>query len=125
MSIKVNVTILGNLKHQFDLRTLESWKSKLFTVHVSDKIHALPDTRGPNWSYTDDQLAHLLNHNPDFAYTVGIINAPLEDNYYIRRLGDNKCVLSLYETGEILRLANISLENFVLRNIYEGSRLAG
>jgi hypothetical protein len=119
MTIRVNIAILGHLKHKVDLRKIERWKSNVFSVQVYESIQSLPNAKGENWSYTDIQLAQILNHNPEFDITVGLINAPLHLNYYIRRLGDNKCVLSLHETGDILRLANLSIENFILRNIYE------
>jgi hypothetical protein len=54
--------------------------------------------------------------NADFV--IAIVNVPLEDNWYSRRLGDGKIVFTFYEVKEILRSNNIPLENAVFRLLY-------
>lgn len=117
--IKVKLVTLGNLKYPVSFPNIENWKSEVFEAHHVDQIQVLPDTEGEDWSYTDAQLSGLIAADADYDFTIGIINAPLENNYYLRRLADNVGVLSLYETAEILRYSNLALESFIVRILYE------
>lgn len=117
--IKVKLVTLGNLKYPVDFRLIEKWKSKLFTAQHIDQIQALPNMDGEDWSYSDYLLSELVKPDTHYDLTVGIINASLEDNYYVRRVGEYTCVLSLDETATILRDANLTIENFIIRNLYE------
>lgn len=117
--IKIKLVTLGNLKYPVDFIFIESWKSDVFEAHHVDQIQALPNADGDNWAYSDAQLRNLIKPDKDYDFTIGIINAQLEYNYYIRRLGNNVGVLSLYETAEILRFSDLTLENFIVRNLYE------
>lgn len=116
---KIKLVTLGNLKYPVDFRSIEKWKSQVLEVHHIDQIQTLPDTDGDSWSYTDELLESIIQPDTEYDCTVGIINAPLEDNYYIRRLANSICILSLDETADILRDVNLSLENFIIRNLYE------
>ncbi|MCA1614153.1 MAG: hypothetical protein LC800_08400, partial [Acidobacteria bacterium] len=72
-----------------------------------------------HWAYSDNSLKRFIKPDPNFNITVGLINAPLEFNYYTRRLDNNICVLSLNETADILKLSNLNIESFILRIIYQ------
>jgi hypothetical protein len=52
------------------------------------------------------------------SFTVAIVNVPIEDNWFSRRLGDNEIVFTFYEIREVLAAENIPLENAVLRLLY-------
>jgi hypothetical protein len=117
--IKVKLVTLGNLKYPVNFSIVEKWKSKIFEAHHVDQIQALPNSNGEHWSYPDTQLSELLVSDSEYDFTIGIINARLEDNFYLRPLGNNVGVLSLYETAEILHYSNLTLENFIVRIIYE------
>jgi hypothetical protein len=117
--VSIHVVVLGNLKHAIDFQHIENWDSEVLSLKYADKIEALPDSDGEDWEYTDQQLSGLIAHDPQYDLTLAIINAKLEDNYYMRRLSDNIVVLSLYETSEILQYEHIAIEAFVIRNLYE------
>lgn len=117
--IKVKLVTLGNLKYPVDFSIVENWKSEIFEAHHVDQIQTLPDSDGDDWSYPDTQLSQLIAPDADFDFTIGIINARLEDNFYLRPLARNVGVLSLYETAEILHYSNLSLESFIVRTIYQ------
>jgi hypothetical protein len=116
--IRIKLVTLGNLKHRLDFRLIERWRSKVFKAEHVDQVQALPNTTGDSWSYPDTQLARIVAPDSQHDFTLAVINAPLQDNYYLRRLGNRTCVLSLYETAEILRQANLTVESFVIRNLY-------
>ena len=50
---------------------------------------------------------------------VALVSAPLDRNFYSRRLGKNVVVLSIHEMAHILNAGNFRIEHFLLRNIYQ------
>ena len=117
--IKISLVKLGNLKFPISIPRIEAWRSRLFVVEHTAEIGALPNAAGADWTYTDEQLRTLIAKNSQSDFTVGLINAPIQHNFYLRRLENNVCILSLYETGEILHYSNIDIEQFIVRNLYE------
>lgn len=118
--IKINLVLLGNLKYPIDVAILEAWKSKIVKIQHAASVGHLPDAGGDSWVYTDEQLTELLSvegNNSDC--TLGLINARLEGNYYLRRLGDRVAVLSLHEMAEIVRYSDFTIEQYILRTAYE------
>lgn len=117
--VKIKLVTLGNLKYPVDFSRIENWKSEIFEAHHVDQIQALPDADGKCSHYPDVQLLNLIKADAGYDFTIGIINAELKDNFYLRPLTENVGVLSLYETAEILQYSNLSLENFIIRIVYE------
>ena len=117
--LKISLVSLGSLKYPVDIAFLEGWKSQLVTIQHGASIGHLPNAEGSNWDYTRDQLSALIQADSDASFTLALINAPLEDNYYMRRLGGKVAVLSLFEMAEIVRFSDFTIENYILRNIYE------
>lgn len=121
--IRVKLVTLGNLKYPINFSIIEKWKSEIFEAHHVDQIQALPDSDGEGWSYPDAQLNTLISPDAGYDFTIGVINARLESNFYLRPIANNVGVLSLYETAEILHYSNLALESFIIRIIYEASAI--
>ncbi len=117
--IKINLVLLGNLKYPIDVVSLEAWKSEIVKIQHGASVGHLPDADGDDWEYTDEQLSELLSADNSSNFTLGLINTPLEGNYYLRRLSDRIAVLSLHEMAEIVRYSDFTIEQYVLRNAYE------
>lgn len=117
--IRIKLITLGNLKYPVDFKKIEGWHSNVFKAVHADEVQVIPNAEGTEWSYPDSQLAVLITPDKQYDFSIGIINAELQDNYYIRRLKNNVCIFSLYETAEILRYSNLTIENFIVRNLYE------
>lgn len=117
--IQVAVISVGSLKYPFDFQKLTTWQSKVVQISHGPSIEHLPNAQGPDWTYPDTQLSTLIHAVPTSSITVALVNAPLQDNYYLRRLNGNVAVLSLFEMAEIARAFHFTIECFVLRNIYE------
>jgi len=116
----VNLVSLGNLGYPVDFRFLQNWDSEIFTIRLGPSIAHLPNAEGKeDWSYPDNQLRTIVLPSRDADFTIALINQPLENNYYLRRVDDKVGVLSLFQMAEIIHGANFSLEAFILRNIYE------
>lgn len=116
---KINLVLLGNLKYPIDVVYLETWKSEIIKIQPGASVGHLPDAEGNNWEYTDEQLSVLLSPDSSSDFTLGLINTPLEGNYYLRRLSNRVAVLSLHEMAEIVRYSDFTIEQYILRNAYE------
>lgn len=117
--LKIHLKILGGLKFDLNIRKIQKWNSKLFRIDSVHRLTSLPDTESiDDWYYSDKQLKTIIGDTSAYKVVVAIINAPLEDDYYGRRIGDNVYVLSLYETGHIILKNNLGLEQFIIQNIY-------
>jgi glycosyltransferase involved in cell wall biosynthesis len=117
--LKIKLVTLGNLKYPINFASVEKWRSQVFTAKHVDIVQEIEDADIEHWAYSDNSLKGFIKPDPNFDITVGLINAPLEFNYYTRRLENNICVLSLHETADILKLSNLKIENFILRIIYQ------
>ncbi|MBY0454905.1 MAG: hypothetical protein K2Q11_08515 [Burkholderiaceae bacterium] len=117
--LKISIVSLGSLKYPINMTYLEGWKSRIINVSHGASIAHLPDADGSNWEYTREQLSGLIKDDGNYNFIIGLISAPLEHNYYMHRLGDKIAVLSLFEMAEIVRLYDFTIENYMLRNIYE------
>lgn len=117
--LKITIVSLGSLKYPVNMSYLEGWKSQIIKLSHGASVGHLPDAEGDNWEYTCDQLRSLVSADNNASFTVAIISAPLEDNYYMRRLGNKVAVLSLFEMAEVVRSSDFTIEDYILRNIYE------
>jgi hypothetical protein len=118
-TLSISIVSLGSLKYPIDMSYLEKWNSQLVKIQHGESIRHLPNAKGPNWEYTSKQLGELIQADDNASFTLGLISAGLEGNYYMRRLGNKVAVLSIFEMAEIVRYSDFSVENFILRNIYE------
>jgi hypothetical protein len=117
-SYRIDLVTVGTLRQSLDVSFLKSWSSALFEIRDAGGIAHAPNASGQGAVYTDDQLERLITPKPDSELTIAVINGPLEQNFYSRRLRGNLVVLSLYQIAEILSAADIRVENFILRAAY-------
>jgi hypothetical protein len=117
--VRISLVTLGSLKQPVDVPLLSHWRSKILTIEHGDSVVHLQNAEGDEWSYTDAQLERLLTPTAGAEITLGLINAPLEDNFYLRRLPRNVAVLSLHEMAEIVQYDNFSVDTFIVRIGYE------
>jgi len=118
--IGIKIIILGELRYQINEKYIVNWKSRLFKIEELGHRSFMENTDNSNWSYSDSIFEKMIEKKKTIdKITFFIINAPLEDNYYLRRIGKNACVLSLFEIAEILINNNLNIEPFIFRNIYE------
>lgn len=117
--VKVDIKILGGLKHELNLERIKKWQTSFFEINSISNINSLPNTTTLNdWYYSDKQLKSIIGNMDNSQVVFGLINHELEDNYYGRRIGTNCYILSLYETGEIVLNNDLKIEHFVIQNLY-------
>ncbi len=116
---KLTIATIGHMPAEFDKQKISNWKSGLFSVVGDIESYSLTeDSDGTDWEYTDSKLEKVLPSNFDGELLIAIINVPIEQNYYSRRLSDNRIVFTFHEVGEILNYSNIPLENVIYRLLY-------
>lgn len=118
---KANITVatVGHMPPDFDKQKILNWKSEVFTVVGDIHSYTLPtDSDGLNWQFTDNNLESVLPQQFSSDFLIAIVNVPLEDNWYSRRLKNNRVVFTAHEIKDILQFSNIPFENAIYRALY-------
>ena len=120
MSKKVSVRVvsLGDQRQPIDFSYLRAWSSELFEIVECSTVENQPDAAGGDWEYLDSQLESVVPTSTSCDLTLIIVAAPLEANYYVRRLSQNRAAVSLYEMSSILVSNNFKIESFLLQRVY-------
>lgn len=117
--LRVKIGVIGHLPQDFSVPDLLRHASHAFEfVQDVDTFHLNQDAQGVDWQYTDKQLSR---YNPDgehASFTLLLLTVKLEENWYVRRLSENRVLLTFFEVDHVLRLHDIPLQNLVLRVVY-------
>ena len=117
--VTIKVVTIGHMPSEFDLKKISSLKSREFTITPDIENYTINnDSDGDNWEFSDENLQSQLPAEFNEDFLIAIVNVPIEQNWYSRRLNDNKVVFSFYETKDILNFYNIPLENIIYRLLY-------
>lgn len=116
---KVTLATIGHMPRDFDRKKVKKWQSSVFELADEIESYSLPcDSDGPEWEFSDSALEMVLPDKFDGNFLIGIVNVPLQHNWYSRRLSNNRVVFSFHEIRYFLMSENIPLENIVLRALY-------
>jgi hypothetical protein len=120
--ITIKLIFLGNIKNYINLKKIVKWKSKIIKIEAGSIINNLPEPNHKsiflNQEFKDEQLKTIVGEDTN-ELRICIINYSLEDNFYVRRLGNKTAIISIRNINNILSNNNISIENFLLKTIYE------
>lgn len=117
--VKIKLISIGHLPIDFSGKKILHWESSTFEVVSEIENFALRcDSDGPSWEFSDDLVKSQLPTTFDADFMIAIVNVPIQDNWYSRRLGSNQIVFTFYQTKEILEHYNIPLENVIYRMLY-------
>ncbi|EGM68729.1 hypothetical protein [Shewanella sp. HN-41] len=115
----IQIAILGQPLPDFDPRELATWRSKAFVVKPEIESFQLDDhAKGNDWEFTDDQFEAGVRRDPTCAFLIIFVKVKLENNWYLRRLSDNRVVFTFYEMDQIVRFHGLPLKNLALRVLY-------
>jgi hypothetical protein len=119
LPIEVEFVQLGSLRGDLDLARLASWKSQFFRVVRSSQRDTLdlPDP-ADEVAYTDDELACYVVPQAG-CIVFALVDAPLANGFYLRRLPSNRVIISVYEISAVVRAGRYSLQSFIFRNVYQ------
>jgi hypothetical protein len=114
--ISFRIVALGDIPA---LPKLSSWRSDVFRI-VGDIQHYQinEDSDLKDWMYSDNLISRLAPNRGTEDILLVLTNVPLERNWYVRRIGDNRAVMTMHEMREILNESNIPISNLVLRILY-------
>lgn len=120
--ISVKIIMIGHIEKIIDFDLIQKHSSKFFAIEELDRI---PDLPVPNKNdgyldviYSVEEMENILSNITHDGLCIGVMNYKYDDNFYMHRLDDNKVCISVAGLEEILKRKDISLENFILKNIY-------
>jgi len=114
--VKIKLVSIGHLPLEFEPKKIKNFSSSLFRVIGKIDNHELRcNSDGFGWEFSDDLVRKQMPDLNDTDFMIAIVNVPLEENWYSRRLGNNQVVFTFYEIKEILQTANVPLENVIYR----------
>ena len=123
MKYKVALIRLGHAQHFVDFQYIRKWKSRLFSITGLQCFEHLPNSNIEDGyldvKYSVEQLQSLVSCPDNCDYAVAIMPYRLTDNFYMHRIGAKCAVISLYGIPEILKEDNISVEHFIIKQLYE------
>ncbi|EEC0943211.1 TPA: hypothetical protein ACN5MR_000104 [Salmonella enterica] len=117
--INIKLVTLGHIPANFDKNRILKWKSSYITIDKSIDDYSLTcDSDIEDWAFSDKLMSEQLPELKDHDFLIAITNVPLENNWYSRRLGNNRVLFTFHEIKDFLDYANIPLENALLRVLY-------
>lgn len=123
MKYKITLIKLGYAECLVDLQKVKKWTSKIFKITEIQCLDHLPESDIEDGyldtKYTKEKLQSLISCPKDSDLAVAIMPYKFLDNFYMHRIGADCVVISLYGIPEILGCKNISVENFIIKQLYE------
>lgn len=123
MEQKVSLMLLGYTPILANFKYIRSWKSKLFSILDIREIPYLKikDVIQDGYldiKYSPEQLTKLIQCPDNCNFVLAIMPYRFIDNFYMHRINSKCAILSLFGIKEILQKEDISLENFIIQQIY-------
>jgi hypothetical protein len=117
--VKIKLVSIGHLPLEFQSKKVKNWKSSTFeVVGKIDNFALCCDSDGYDWEFSDALVKQQFPANSEADFMIAIVNVPIEDNWYSRRLSDNQVVFTYHQISKILDQYNIPLENVIYRLLY-------
>ena len=120
---KIKIIRLGHIDKIINFEIINNISSELFTITENINIPNLPASNGNSHSlnivYSIEEVHSILDNIQFDGLCIALMDYRFNDNFYMHRIDFNKVCISITGVEEILQRKNISLENFILKNIYE------
>lgn len=117
--VRIKLATIGHMPLNFNTAKIKKWKSSIFEVVEDIDNYSLScDSDGYNWEFSDQLVKKQLPQQFNEDFMIAVVNVPIEDNWYSRRLGNNQVVFTFHEIKEILSYSNIPIENVIYRILY-------
>lgn len=121
--LNVKLIIIGHSDRVVNFDLVKKHKSKFFNFLDIERINNLPSPEKDHGYldivYTKAEIQKVMNDIQFDGLCVAIMNYQFDDNFYMHRVGTNKVCISIYGLENILNDKKISIENFIIKNIYE------
>ncbi len=123
MKFKIAIITLGHVEHKVNIKKIKKWKSNLFEINSIQKLEQIPESDildgYLDHKFTKEGLSNSIKCPNGSDIAIAIMAYRFDDNFYLHRLPNNCVALSVYGIKEILNSENISIENFIIKQIYE------
>ena len=121
--VPIKIIKLGHIDKIIDFKYIQDFSSVLFSIEEITKIANVTSPQKNdgylNIVYSSDEVKSMLSNSRCDSLCIAIMDYKFNDNFYMHRVGKNKICISISGVEDILKRKNISLENFILKNIYE------
>lgn len=121
--LKIKLIIIGHSDKIVNFDFIKKYKSNFFNFSNIERINNLPMQERIdgylNITYTKLEIQKIMNDIEFDGLCIAIMNYGFDDNFYMHRVGKNKVCISIFELENILSKKKISIENFIIKNIYE------
>jgi hypothetical protein len=117
--IKIKIIQLGDT-YPFNSQKLEQFasKSSIFAIVDIEKNENHPILKNHPHLLEDRVFDSFIFNSKDADFLIIIVNRPLENNYFSRRISDNLIVISTFGIEALNIHDGITIEMFVTRFIY-------
>jgi len=123
MKIKITLVKIGYIDRFVDLKKIMKWRSGIFDIIEIQAVDYLPDSEMYDTyldqKFTRDDLREIFSCPAGSNFAVAITSYRFIDNFYMHRIAQDRVGISLYGIPEILGIENISIENFIIKCLYE------
>lgn len=117
--IRIKLISIGHLPGDVNLEKINKWTSDIYELTEKIEHYGLrANSDGQQWEYSDHNISAELPELGNENFLIALVGVPLEGNWYIRRVAENKIVFTFHEISNYLRQNNIPLENVILRLLY-------
>lgn len=121
--IKIKLIIIGHSDKVVNFDLIKKFKSKFFNFSDIERINNLPKpVKNDGYLdivYTKAEIETVMNDIEFDGLCIAIMNYGFDDNFYMHRVGNKKVCISIFQLESILSEKKISIENFIIKNIYE------
>lgn len=127
--INIKIVILGHAKRLLDIEIVRGFKSDFFTISSIKEIESMPrsdiEDNFLDVKYSPEKIAEIVKgvSVKDNEIMIAVMAYPFYDGFYMHRVGNNKLCISLANINHYLLDAKISVENFMIKNIFEAIML--
>ena len=118
--LTIRIVRIGFLPKNFDEKIILNHCSEVFRLHAGiETYHIREKSDLPGWAYSDNLLERAVPNRGHEDLLLALTNVSLEEDYYARRLENNRAIFTFHEIKDYLDSHDIPLENFVFRMLYE------
>lgn len=121
--LPIKLIIIGHADRSVNFGYIQKYSSKHFSFtsieHINDILPAKNSYGYLNIVYSKNDIQTLFKDVSFNGLCISVMNYPFDDHFYMHRIQNNQLCISLSGLEEILSPQNISIENFIIKNIYE------
>jgi hypothetical protein len=125
--VQIALVVLGHSGLMIDVKSIVKRSSKVYEIISLNEISNLPlsniDDGFLDQKYEKDDLSNYIKCPAEADIALGVMPCRFSDNFYLHRVNSKCAILSIYGIEDILAKRLISIENFVIKQLYEVSAI--